>query len=67
MFEELTQKLESVFRRLRGEGKISEENVAESLREVRRSCSTPTSTTRSSAISSPGCRRRPSARRCSAA
>lgn len=36
MFEDLTLKLESVFRKLRGEGKISEANVAESLREVRR-------------------------------
>lgn len=36
MFEELSQKLESVFKRLRGQGKISETNVAETLREVRR-------------------------------
>jgi len=36
MFEDLTQKLELVFKKLRGQGKISEENVAESLREVRR-------------------------------
>jgi signal recognition particle subunit SRP54 len=36
MFEDLTQKLESVFKRLRGQGKITEANVAESLREVRR-------------------------------
>ena len=36
MFEDLTQKLETVFKRLRGQGKISEANVAESLREVRR-------------------------------
>lgn len=36
MFEDLTQKLELVFKKLRGEGKISETNVAESLREVRR-------------------------------
>jgi signal recognition particle subunit SRP54 len=36
VFEELTQKLESVFKKLRGEGKISENNIAESLREVRR-------------------------------
>lgn len=36
MFEELTQKLEGVFKKLRGQGKISEANVAESLREVRR-------------------------------
>lgn len=36
MFESLSQKLELVFKKLRGQGKISEENVAESLREVRR-------------------------------
>ena len=36
MFEELTSKLDLVFKKLRGEGKITEENVAESLREIRR-------------------------------
>ena len=36
MFEDLTRKLETVFRKLRGQGKITEANVAESLREVRR-------------------------------
>jgi signal recognition particle subunit SRP54 len=36
MFEDLSRKLEGVFKRLRGEGKISEANVAETLREVRR-------------------------------
>ncbi|MEK6571843.1 MAG: signal recognition particle receptor subunit alpha, partial [Bacteroidota bacterium] len=36
MFEELTQKLETVFKKLRGHGKITESNIAESLREVRR-------------------------------
>lgn len=36
MFEILSQKLEAVFKKLRGHGKISEENVSESLREVRR-------------------------------
>jgi signal recognition particle subunit SRP54 len=36
MFEDLTQKLELVFKKLRGQGKISEANVGESLREVRR-------------------------------
>ncbi len=36
MFESLSQKLESVFKKLRGEGKITEANVAETLREVRR-------------------------------
>ncbi|GJQ21323.1 MAG: signal recognition particle protein [Bacteroidia bacterium] len=36
MFQTLTEKLEAVFKKLRGQGKITEENVAESLREVRR-------------------------------
>ncbi len=35
MFDSLSQKLQNAFRNLRGLGKISEENVAESLREVR--------------------------------
>lgn len=36
MFEDLSRKLEAAFKRLRGEGKISEANIAETLREVRR-------------------------------
>ncbi|MBM4159723.1 MAG: signal recognition particle protein [Ignavibacteria bacterium] len=36
MFENLSQKLETVFKRLRGQGRITEANVAETLREVRR-------------------------------
>ncbi len=36
MFENLSQKLEIAFKKLRGEGKISPKNVEESLREVRR-------------------------------
>jgi len=35
MFDSLTSKLETIFRDLRGLGRISETNVAESLREVR--------------------------------
>src|SRR5688572_8125745 len=35
MFDTLSSKLQDAFRNLRGLGKISEENVAESLREVR--------------------------------
>jgi signal recognition particle subunit SRP54 len=35
MFDSLSQKLQNAFRNLRGMGKISEENVADSLREVR--------------------------------
>src|SRR4030095_10840228 len=35
MFDSLTGKLENVFKNLRGLGKISESNVADSLREVR--------------------------------
>ncbi|MEX0602197.1 MAG: signal recognition particle protein [Bacteroidota bacterium] len=36
MFENLSQKLESVFKKLRGHGKITVDNIGESLREVRR-------------------------------
>jgi signal recognition particle subunit SRP54 len=36
MFEDLSQKLEKVFKRLRGQGKINESNVADAMREVRR-------------------------------
>src|SRR5688572_3923436 len=35
MFDSLTQKLQGAFKNLRGLGKISEENISESLREVR--------------------------------
>lgn len=35
MFETLTDKLELTFKRLRGQGKISEKNIEEALREVR--------------------------------
>ncbi len=36
MFGELTQKLESVLKKLRGQGRISEKNIEESLRSIRR-------------------------------
>jgi signal recognition particle subunit SRP54 len=36
MFESLTQKLEIAFKKLRGQGKITPQNIEESLREVRR-------------------------------
>jgi signal recognition particle subunit SRP54 len=36
MFEQLSEKLEVVFKRLRGQGTLTEENVRDSLREVRR-------------------------------
>ena len=35
MFDALSEKLQKTFKNLRGLGKISESNVAESLREVR--------------------------------
>lgn len=35
MFDNLSDKLESVFRKLRGQGRLSEENIGEALREVR--------------------------------
>lgn len=36
MFNQLTESLESTLKNLRGQGKLSEENIAEALREVRR-------------------------------
>jgi len=36
MFEDLTNKFESVLKKIRGQGKITEKNIEESLREVRR-------------------------------
>ncbi|MEW6509690.1 MAG: signal recognition particle protein [Bacteroidota bacterium] len=36
MFDELSRKLDAVLKKLRGQGKITEANVAETLREVRR-------------------------------
>src|SRR4051812_19041484 len=35
MFDSLSSKLQNAFRNLRGLGKISEENISESMREVR--------------------------------
>ncbi len=35
MLEQLSDKLESAFKKLRGQGKITEENIKESLREIR--------------------------------
>ncbi len=36
MFENLTERLEGVFKKLRGHGKLTEENIQEGMREVRR-------------------------------
>jgi len=36
MFDDLTRKLEAVFKKLRGHGRLSEANISEALREVRR-------------------------------
>jgi len=36
MFEELTRKLDGILRRVKGHGKLTEKNIADSLREVRR-------------------------------
>mgnify|MGYP000873827295 FL=1 len=35
MFENLTEKLESVFKKLRGKGRLDEENIKEALKEIR--------------------------------
>ncbi len=37
MFNELTEKLEQVFKNLRGQGKLTEANVKDALRDIRRS------------------------------
>lgn len=36
MFEDLSRKLDVVFKRLKGEGRLTEANIAETLREIRR-------------------------------
>ncbi len=36
MFQELSEKFETVFRRLRGQGRLTEANISEALREIRR-------------------------------
>jgi signal recognition particle GTPase len=36
MLEDLTQKLETVFQKLRGYGTLTEKNVADSMKEIRR-------------------------------
>ena len=36
MFDQLSEKLEGVFKKLRGQGKLTEANIEEALREVRR-------------------------------
>lgn len=36
MFQDLTEKLDRVFKKLKGHGKLTEKNIADSLREVRR-------------------------------
>jgi len=35
MFESLTEKLQSTFKKLSGHGKLTEKNIADALREVR--------------------------------
>jgi len=35
MFENLTEKLESIFKKLRGKGRLDEENIQEALKEIR--------------------------------
>ena len=36
MFEDLTAKLETTLKRIRGQGKLTEKNIADSLKEIRR-------------------------------
>ena len=35
MFESLTEKLDGIFRKLKGRGRLDEENVASALKEIR--------------------------------
>ena len=42
MFEALTKRLDAIFDRLRGAGRLSEENIQEALREVRMALRPPT-------------------------
>lgn len=35
MFDNLSQRLQQVLKKLRGEGRLTEENIGEALREVR--------------------------------
>jgi len=50
-------------RGLRGRGRLTEENVAETMRQVRMACSRPTSRCRSSRNSSTAVKRAPSGSR----
>ncbi|MBT4334024.1 MAG: signal recognition particle protein, partial [Candidatus Cloacimonetes bacterium] len=36
MFNSLTERFDSIFRKLKGHGKLNEQNIKESMREVRR-------------------------------
>jgi signal recognition particle subunit SRP54 len=36
MFEELTSRFDSIFKKIRGQGKLSEDNIAEAMRDVKR-------------------------------
>jgi signal recognition particle subunit SRP54 len=36
MFEELTTRFESIFKKIRGQGKLTEDNITEAMREVKR-------------------------------
>ena len=36
MFEELTNRFESIFKKLKGRGRLSEDNIAEAMRDVKR-------------------------------
>jgi len=46
MFENLQEKLQRAFKSLRGQARLSEENIAEALRESGWRCLRPTSTSK---------------------
>ena len=67
MFDTLSDRLEGVFKKLRGQGRITERNIDEALREVRLALlEADVNIQASSAISSTTSRKRRSARRCCA-
>ena len=58
MFENLTEKLERSFKILKGEGKITEINIADALKDIRRALLMPMSVTGSQSSSAMMSRKR---------
>ena len=62
-FESLTERLNGVFKKLRGKGKLNEADIKAAMREVRMPCLRPTSTIKSPRTSAPRSRNAPWGRR----